>query len=161
MFDILLINNNNKSIEISNILIHVFRINLCLFTTSAFPFRCIVIRDNYISLIIKENHKKLPFKTDLISAFVCLLFCNLIVFLTNKSIITFNISLNCIQIFGGIFGVIIGFFLPVINYVGVNGKRKIKSIIGYILTGIFSIVGVLSVCYSIYGLYIQNNYDNQ
>ena len=161
MFDILLINNNNKSIEISNTLIHVFRIILCLFTTSVFPLRFIVIRDNYASLIIKENQKKLPFKADLISAFVCLLFCYLIVFLMNKSIITFNISLNCIQIFGGIFGVIIGFFLPVINYVGVNGKRKIKSIIGYILTGIFSIVGVLSVCYSIYGLYIQNNYDNQ
>lgn len=157
MFDILLINNNNYE-EITGTSISIFRIILSLFITSVFPLRFIVIRDNYTSLIGKQ---KLPFVADLISVLICLVFSNLIVFLTNKSIISFNISLNCIQIFGGIFGVIIGFFLPVVNYVGANGKRKVKSIIGYIFTGIFSIIGVLSVCYSIYGLNIKNNYDNK
>ena len=161
MFDMLLINNNNKTIELTGTLIGIFRIILCLFTSSVFPLRFIVIRDNYTSLLVKQNNKRLPFTADLIAAFVCLIFCNLIVFLMNNSIIAFNISLNCIHIFGGIFGVIIGFFLPVVNYVGANGKRKVKSIIGYILTGIFSIIGVFSVCHSIYGLFIQNNYDNQ
>ena len=156
MFDILGIRNTNqKSEEASGTLIYIFRIILCLFTSSVFPLRFIVIRDNYTSLIAKKNKKKLPFTADLISVFVCLLFCNLIVFLTNKSIISFNISLTCVTIFGGIFGVIIAFFLPVTNYVGANGRRKVKSIIGYIFTGIFSIIGVLSIIYSIYDLFIQ------
>ena len=65
-----------------------------------------------------------------------------------------------LKLFGGIFGVIISFALPVVNYIGANGKTKVKSIIGYILTGIFSVIGLLSVGYSIYGLLIQNKYDN-
>ena len=52
------------------------------------------------------------------------------------------------------FGVIISFCLPVINYVSVNGKRKLKSIIGYLITGFFVIVGFLSLSYTIYKIII-------
>lgn len=136
-----------------------FRIMLCLFLFSVVPLRFIVIRDNYNSLISKG--KTLPLIQDLIIVLICLLFCNIIVYLTNESIISFNIVSNFIQIFGGIFGVIISFVLPVINYIGANGKRKVKSIIGYILAGIFSCIGLLSVAYSIYGFAIQNDFDNE
>jgi amino acid permease len=136
-----------------------FRIMLCLFLFSVVPLRFIVIRDNYNSLIGKG--KTLPLIQDFIIVLICLLFCNIIVYLTNESIINFNIVSNFIQIFGGIFGVIISFVLPVINYIGANGKRKVKSIIGYILAGIFSCIGILSVAYSIYGFAIQNDFDNE
>lgn len=158
MSDILFVddNNDNPSLQ-NNILINIFKIILCLFLFTLVPLRFIVIRDNYTSLIKKEN--KFTLKQELITVSLCLFFCNLIVFLTNESIIKFNIVSNFIQLFGGIFGVVISYILPVINYVGVNGKRKVKSIIGYILAGIFSIIGILSVGYSIYGLIIQNDYD--
>ena len=61
-----------------------------------------------------------------------------------------------IQAFGGIFGVIISFCLPVINYVAVNGKRKIKSLIGYLITSIFIVFGVFSTYYSIYKIVMDN-----
>ena len=96
--------------------------------------------------------KTLPLIQDLIIVLICLLFCNINVYLTNESIISFNIVANFIQIFGGISGVIISFVLPVINYIGTIWKRKVKSIIWYILAGIFNYIGLLSISYSIYDL---------
>ena len=60
-----------------------------------------------------------------------------------------------VQAFGGFFGVIISFCLPVINYVSVNGKRKKKSIIGYIILGIFSITGILSTGRTFYQIFVK------
>ena len=138
----------------------IFRILLCLFLLSVVPLRFIVIRDNYYSLLKRnENNRKISFSRDLLYVTVILLLCNLVVYLTNESILTFNFGIYCIRLFGGLFGVIIGFVLPVINYIGANGKRKVKSIIGYILTGIFCIIGSLSVGYSLYGLWINKKLD--
>ena len=130
---------------------------LCLFLFSVVPLRFIVIRDNYSSLI---DNNKISFGSDLIYVCEVILFCNLIVYLTNKSIIDFNIVTNFMQLFGGIFGVIISFVLPVVNFVGANGRRKVKSIIGYIFAGVFCVIGLLSVGYSIYGLAKKNQFDN-
>ena len=135
------------------LVIIIFRIILCLFLMSVVPLRFIVIRDNYYSLLKRnETNRKISFRRDLLYVTLILLLCNIIVYLTNESIITFNFGIYCIRLFGGIFGVIIGFVLPVINYIGANGKRKVKSIIGYILTGIFCVIGILSVAYSLYGI---------
>ena len=142
------------------LVIIIFRILLCLFLLSVVPLRFIVIRDNYYSLLKRnENSRKISFSRDLLYVTVILLLCNLVVYLTNESILTFNFGIYCIRLFGGLFGVIIGFVLPVINYIGANGKRKVKSIIGYILTGIFCIIGSLSVGYSLYGLWINKKLD--
>ena len=54
----------------------------------------------------------------------------IIVYLTNESIISFNIVSNFIQIFGEIFGVIISFVLPVINYIGTIEKEKLNQLLG-------------------------------
>ncbi len=156
MADVLSINDLSSK---DNIQILFFKIILCLFLFTVVPLRFIIIRDNYSSLIDKE--KKLSFKKDLFIVFICILFCNIIVFLTNENLIHVNIISNFMSIFAGIFGVIISFVLPVINYIGVNGKRKMKSIIGYILIAIFSIIGAFSVGYSIYGIVIRNKYDNE
>ena len=64
------------------------------------------------------------------------------------------------QLFGGIFGVIICYALPVIIYSSINGTRNAKSTIGYILAGIFLIMGIVSVCHSIYGIIHSNVYLN-
>jgi len=156
MADVLSLSDSSSK---DNIQMLFFKIILCLFLFTVVPLRFIIIRDNYSSLIDKES--KLSFKKDLFIVFICIIFCNIIVFLTNESLIHINIISNFMSLFAGIFGVIISFVLPVINYIGVNGKRKIKSIIGYIQIGIFSIIGALSVGYSIYGFVIQNKYDNK
>ena len=127
----------------------IFRIVLCLFILSVVPLRFIVIRDNYSSLIKKSEKKKaISFKRDLICVTLIIFYCNLVLFSINQSFLKDGITI--ITVFGGVFGVIIGFVLPVINYVGANGKLKVKSIIGYVLTGIFCIIALLSVGYSIF-----------
>lgn len=157
MYDILLINDNKDQNEISKgALTTLFRIFLCLFLFSVIPIRYIVIKDDVNSVF--TNFK---FKENLILVFVCIIFCNLIAYLTSESIIKFNIATNFTELFGGIFGVIISFILPAINYAAANGKRKFRSIIGYILSAIFLIIGLLSVGYSIYGLYIKNDFKNK
>ena len=137
----------------------IFKIIICLFLFTVVPLRFIVIRDNYSSLLYRGQ--KLSFKTDLIIVCVCIIICNLIVCFTNESQINFNIVSNFMQLFAGIFGVIISFILPVINYIGANGMGKVKSIIGLIILGIFCTIGALSVGYSIYGFAIQNEFDNK
>ena len=140
--------------------VNLFRILICIFLFTAMPIRYIIIRDNYTCLFVKGRPKEISFIKDLIAVILCTIFCNLIVYLTNIYIIKFNIVTNFIQLFGGIFGVIICFILPVINYIGVNGKTKMKSILGYILTIVFSIIGLLSVGHSLHGIFIQNDFEN-
>ena len=140
--------------------VNLFRILICIFLFTAMPIRYIIIRDNYTCLFVKGRPKEISLIKDLIAVILCTIFCNLIVYLTNIYIIKFNIVTNFIQLFGGIFGVIICFILPVINYIGVNGKTKMKSILGYILTILFSIIGLLSVGHSIHGIFIPNDFEN-
>ena len=137
-----------------------FKIIICLFLFGVIPLRFVVIRDNYYSLIDKNN-QQISFKTDLIIVSICIIFCNVISYITNENLIEFNISSNFIGLFAGIFGVIISFILPVINYIGVNGKRKVKSIIGYILSCIFCTIGIFSVGHSIYGIFIKNKFKEE
>jgi hypothetical protein len=133
----------------------IFKIIICLFEFTVISLRFIVIRDNFTTLFGKQN---MTFIKDLITTFIILLFCNIVAYLTNENEIGFSILSNFMQLFGGIFGVIICYALPVIIYIGANGRRKVKSIIGYILTGIFLFVGIVSVCHSVYGIYHNNNY---
>ena len=56
-----------------------------------------------------------------------------------------------------LFGVIISFCLPVINYISVNGKRKIKSMIGYVMTAFFVIVGFFSLSYAFYKIVVGDD----
>ena len=145
---------NDDSIE--NIVFEIiFKIIICLFEFSVISLRFIVIRDNYTTLFGKKN---MTFIKDLIITFIILLFCNIAAYFTNENEIGFNILSNFMQLFGGIFGVIICYALPVIIYIGANGRRKVKSIIGYIITGIFLFVGIASVCHSVYGIFHSNDY---
>ena len=121
-----------------------------VFLFSLIPSRYITIRDGYTCLIGKEN---LTYKKDLLITTLSLVISNCIVFL-NEEVINdesnFEIDIFSIlvYIFGGLFGVIICFGLPVINYAAINGKKKFKSLIGYTITGIFFVVGLLSFGYS-------------
>ena len=145
---------NDDSIE-NNVFETIFKIIICLFEFSVISLRFIVIRDNYTTLFGKKN---MTFIKDLIITFIILLFCNIAAYFTNENEIGFNILSNFMQLFGGIFGVIICYALPVIIYIGANGRRKVKSIIGYIITGIFLFVGIASVCHSVYGIFHNNDY---
>lgn len=146
----------DESIE-SNVFQIIFKIIICLFEFTVISLRFIVIRDNYTTLFGKEN---MSFIKDLITTTIILISCNIAAYFTNENEIGFNILSNFMQLFGGIFGVIICYALPVIIYIGANGRRKVKSIIGYILTGIFLFVGIVSVCHSVYGIFHNNDYLN-
>ena len=126
-----------------------YKIVLCAFYLTLIPLRFIVLRDNYITLI---GEKKMTFFKELLIISIFIFISNIFVFGVrlfdgiNKNI---NVK-SLIQAFGGIFGVIISFFLPVVNYMSVNGKKKVKSIIGVIINVIFIFAGVLSTANSFY-----------
>ena len=106
------------------------------------PIRYIIIRDNYTSVLKKDY---LPAKIDIPITCVCLLICNIIACFVEEHLIT-KIFMN---IFMGIFGVFICFILPVINFVKLNDKSKIRSIVGYIISGIFILIGIFSIIFLI------------
>ena len=133
-----------------------FKYCLCVFLLLIIPIRFIVLRDNYITLFGKRRFtifKELPIVT------IFIIICNILVF----SVSEFETHLKQLQIkslvqaFGGIFGVIISFCLPVINYVSVNGKKKVKSIIGYVIMIIFSLFGILSTGHTFHQIFIGDN----
>ena len=134
------------------------KIILFFFFFSLIPNRYIIIRDGYTSLIGKD---KLTYKKDLLITTLGLIFSNGFVYLNEELFVEDgNIEIDIfsimVYIFGGLFGVMISFLLPVINYAAVNGKRKIKSLIGYLMTAGFLIVGVLSFGYSFYEMVSPN-----
>ena len=141
-------------------LIVPFKIVLCIYLLTLIPIRFIVLRDNYITLI---GEKKMNFLRELIIISIFIFICNIFVFGVGIfEVLTVN-DMNIksvIQAFGGMFGVIICFCLPVVNYVSVNGKKKIKSILGYIITFIFVIIGCFSTAFSIYRLIFGNKKDD-
>ena len=150
LFDSMDMFGNNDNI-FKNFLVYFCKTIFWFYLFIEIPMRFIVIRDNYSSLV-KE---RMTPKKDLLVTSICILLYNLTVFfLTSNNIITIDITGIFIELFGGIFGVIIGFCLPVVNYVAVNGKKKLKSIIGYILIGFYGIIGLTSVGYSLVKLKI-------
>jgi hypothetical protein len=119
-----------------------FKYSLIIFLLFLIPIRFIVVRDNYIILI---GQQRITFFKELTIVVIFIFICNILVFCVAE----FETYMNHLQIknlmqaFGGFFGVIIAFCLPVVNYVSINGKKKIKSIIGYIILGIYLITGLL------------------
>ena len=118
---------------------------------SLIPFRHITIRDGYKGLISKEKFNN---RIDLILTAVFLFIANLIVFIDAEIFEDGTHDYKILEIFinilGGFLGVILCFLLPVINFAAINGKTKIKSIIGYIISIFFIIVVIISAYYSIY-----------
>ena len=129
-----------------------FKYIIIFFLLFLLPIRFIVLRDNYIILIGK---KKVTFLKELTIVVIFIIICNILVF----CIVKFESDVKDLQIkslfqaFGGIFGVIISFCLPVVNYVSVNGKYKIKSIIGYLIIGIFVLAGILATGHTFYQIF--------
>ena len=133
-----------------------FKIFLVIYLLTLVPVRFIVVRDNYTTLFGK---RKITFLNELTIIIIFILICNLFVFgvgTFEKSIEDWDIR-TLIQAFGGMFGVIISFCLPVINYISVNGKRKIKSMIGYVMTAFFVIVGFFSLSYTFYKIVVGDD----
>ena len=130
-----------------------FKYSLIVFLLFLLPLRFIVLRDNYITLI---GEKKITFFKELPIVTLFVFICNILVYCLSEfdtHVKKFEIK-TLFQASGGMFGVIISFCLPVVNYVAVNGKRKIKSIIGYIILGIFVIIGILSTGHTFYQIFV-------
>ena len=137
-----------------------FKTVLVIYLLTLVPVRFIVVRDNYTTLFGKQ---KLTFKKELIIIFAFVLICNVFVYTLwqfEKYSEDWDIR-TLVQALGGMLGVIISFCLPVINYISVNGKRKIKSIIGYIISFIFVIVGFFSLTYTIYKIIVGDDQSRE
>ena len=137
-----------------------FKTVLIIYLLTLVPVRFIVVRDNYTTLFGKQ---KLTFKKELLIIFVFVLICNIFVYTLwqfEKYSEDWDIR-TLVQALGGMFGVIISFCLPVINYISVNGKRKVKSIIGYIISFIFVIVGFFSLTYTIYKIIVGDDQSRE
>lgn len=132
---------DGEDLDENTALICIFKTILIIYFFSFVPMRYIIIRDNYTSLIGKDI---LPIKIEIIITTICLLIINLVVYFANYD----NLISDIILIFGGFFGVFIGFVLPVINFISINGKTKKRSIIGYIIAGIFIFIGFFSIFYN-------------
>jgi amino acid permease len=129
-----------------------FRFILIFFLLFLLPIRFIVLRDNYITLIGK---KKMTPKKENIIIIIFTIICNILGFGVTKfeeGLKELQIK-NMLQAFGGMFGVIISFCLPVVNYVSINGKRKLKAIIGYVILGLFVWIGIFSTGHSFYYIF--------
>ena len=138
----------------------VLKIIIFVFLFSLIPSRYITIRDGYTSLI---GQKKLTYKIDLLITTLSIILSNGIIFLSEEVINDERFELDIFAVFvyffGGLFGAIICFGLPVINYAAINGKKKLKSIIGYSITGVFMVVGLFSFGYSFYEMFIYKEND--
>ena len=126
----------------NNILKIMFKTILIILLIALIPIRYVVIRDNYTSLFGMEE---LPLKYEILITSICLLINNLIVYLTGNSK---NFISQLIHYFGGALGVFICFVLPVISYISINEKAKLRAIFGYIIGGIFIVIGFFSIFYN-------------
>ena len=120
---------------------YIIHILLMIYLIALIPIRYIIIRDNYTSVLKKDY---LQAKIEIPTTCICLLICNIAAFFAKEIL-----SEIFINIFTSIFGVFICFILPVINFVKLNDKTKIRSIIGYIVSSIFIIIGIFSIIFFI------------
>lgn len=125
----------------------ILQLALVFFLLTVIPIRFIVVKDNYLAL---KGRKIVTFKDDVFMAIIFIVSSNFICFLNLFTEQNVEALREFIQIFYGIFGVLICFILPVFNYAAVNGKKKIKSLIGYAISLIFGIIGVIDAIYSVY-----------
>ena len=137
-------NNSNDFLDI------FLRVVVFIFLFTLIPHRYITIRDGYKCIIGKQKFTNIK---DLVMIVICLFIANAMVFIDKEVVIEENKNFNFFSvftnIFGGLLGVIIAFLLPAISYGAINGKTKPKAIIGYIISILFLVVGLLSVGYSI------------
>ena len=119
----------------------ILEIVITVFFLCLIPIRFIVIRDNYSSILPFKitNEIELTFiSVNIIIANVISYFCT----------IDSNIIFSLNEIFGGIFGVVICFVLPVLTHALISNKCEKKSILGYIMAGFFLIIGIFTAIYS-------------
>ena len=132
-----------ENINITNsVLNYIFKCLLVILFLVLIPIRFIVIRDNYTSLIGQEL---LDLKFEIIITSFCLLINNLIVFFIGDFK---NFISHLIHYFGGALGVFICFVLPVISFIAINQKVKLRAIFGYIVVAIFIVIGFFSIFYN-------------
>ena len=132
---------NNIDIE-NEFLKNSFKCILILLFITLVPIRYVVIRDNYTTLVGKEE---LPLIYEIPITSICLIINNSIIYLTGNSN---NFISTLIHYFGGAFGVFICFVLPVISHISINRKTNLRAIFGYIIMAIFIVIGIFSIFYN-------------
>ena len=136
----------------NNFLICLFKSILAILFICLTAVRYVVIRDNYSSLIGKEN---LPKKIEIPITIFCLFLINIIVCFVEDGEKNNLISIM-VQIFGGLFGVFICFVLPAINHFAIN-RLKTRAVIGFIICFIFVVIGIFTVINNIHEINRSRN----
>lgn len=131
-----------NSNELGNSVLEIIlRCMLILIFITLIPIRYIIIRDNYTILIGQE----LNLLYEILITSFCLIINNVIVGVAGDSK---EFISQLIHYFGGILGVFICFVLPVIIFISIEKRTQFKAILGYIITGIFVLIGFFSVFYN-------------
>lgn len=117
---------------------------LCL--QSLIPLRWSLLKESLLSFF-KDNQINKTAET--IITIVMLI-------IMNYSLLFVDNVVNIIGFVGGIFGVLVCYFIPLFIYIGIFGKKKVTSIIGYILLIFFGVIGVISTIFSLYSAFKGN-----
>ena len=117
---------------------------LCL--QSLIPLRWSLLKESLISFF-KDN--QINKKVDVTITVVMLI-------IMNYSLLFVENVVNIIGFVGGIFGVLVCYFIPLFIYIGIFGKKKVTSFIGYILLIFFGIIGVISTIFSLKSAFESN-----
>lgn len=97
------------------------------------------------------------FPSNEISSKVNLILTIVMLILMNYSLIFIDKVVDIIGFVGGIFGVMICYFLPLFIFVAIFGKTRFRSIVGYILLVFFGIIGIISTEHSLFKrLYLKS-----
>ena len=117
---------------------------LCL--QSLIPLRWSLLKESLLSFF-KDN--QINKTADTIITVVMLI-------IMNYSLLFVDNVVNIIGFVGGIFGVLVCYFIPLFIYIGIFGKKKVTSIIGYILLIFFGVIGVISTIFSLISAFKGN-----
>lgn len=85
-----------------------------------------------------------------ISSKVNLILTIVMLILMNYSLLFIGKVIDIIGFVGGIFGVMICYFLPLFIFVAIFGKTRFRSIVGYVFLVFFGIIGIISTEHSLF-----------
>ena len=109
---------------------------------SLIPIRWHLFRDTLFSFMANVN-EDLKWKIDKAITIVILVGTNVVFFWLDEMVVIMNIV-------GGLFGVLLCYYIPLLIFVGVFGKQRLSSVVGYLFLFVFGVIGVVATLHGIY-----------
>lgn len=125
-----IINTKKNYDEGNDYVMLVVNIFLIICLLCLLPIRWNILRDS-LKTIMKVEEISMPINISV--TIIALILMNVIVYF-----ISFT---DVISFIGGLFTVMICYFIPLFDYIAVSGKKRWQSVIGYVILGIFFLIG--------------------